>query len=589
MSPVALDVNQNRTTVTLSEYVFRRILSLSVHSIFGVPGDFNLSFLECLMKLNEAKGSPLDELHWYGTCNELNGAYATDGYARTTGKLGVLVTTMGVGELSAINGISGSFAEYVPILHIVGTTPTTAKGRGLANHHLVTNISPLEKTDHYVYQRMAESVSCRVESIVDPADAPNQIDDLIATILTEKKPGYLYIPCNLATLPVDASNLISRQGMSFYERSPVGSREKIEEITDLILEKVYEASRPCIIADGLVDRFGLTKDLRRLVSISNLPNSNTPMGKSLLNELGDYYVGDFIGDESAKQTASYVRACDLLLHFGNFDNETNSGHFSTHKGFEEDSGKTLILLNPRYIKVGSRLFNGYSVEDVLPLLLSRINTDRLPVVAKPNISAEIENIPSCTPISETDILELLKETLRDGDTLVVETGSLLYGMADVRLPDGCKMISQPFYLSIGMGLPCSFGASIAKRELGDKGRLILVEGDGAAQMTIQELSNYNREGLNPLILVLNNEGYTVERAIKGPTREYNDIRPNWKWTQILDSFGVKNKSRRVDELEDLKTAMEEFGDDSSCARLIEIGLDKLDVPWRFNCMLGGYE
>ncbi|QPG75219.1 hypothetical protein FOA43_002569 [Brettanomyces nanus] len=575
----------NSVKIPLGDYVFKRIVSLGVHSVFGVPGDFNLSFLECLYDV--------PEIHWYGTCNELNGAYAADGYSRKIGnKFGVLATTMGVGELSAMNGICGSFAEYVPILHIVGTTPISAKKNGLANHHLITSMCPLQKNDHYVYQKMAATVSCNVTSIEDLREAPSQIDALIRDILTEKKPGYLYIPCDLATAPVDATNLTTIPGASFYETQPRGSAHVINEIADLALEKIYKATKPCVLGDGLVDRFGMTNQLRQFVERTKLPNCSNPMGKSLLDEQNDYYVGDFIGNESAKQVAAYVRSCDLLLHFGNFDNEVNSGHFSIHNGFEdkEDNGKSLIIFNHRYIRIDSQVFDGYSIEDILPAMLAKLDISKVPNVEKPNVNASIERVPSSTPISETDVLEEIQHLLQPGDTLVVETGSILYGIPDIKLPSNCKLISQPFYLSIGMGLPCSFGASVAKKELNEQGRLILLEGDGAAQMTIQELANYNRPGLSPLIILLNNDGYTVERAIKGPTREYNDIRPNWKWGQIFDTFGLKNyRCKKVIQLEDMHNTLEEFGRDNSCARMVEVVLGKLDAPWRVNKMLDGYK
>src|ERR1700761_3786765 len=100
--------------IPLGAYIFKRIKSLGIEHIFGCPGDYNLNLLDHLYTV--------DGLNWVGNCNELNAAYAADGYARSRGLPGVLVTTYGVGELSAINGIGGAHSEFVPIIHIVGTT-----------------------------------------------------------------------------------------------------------------------------------------------------------------------------------------------------------------------------------------------------------------------------------------------------------------------------------------------------------------------------------------------------------------------------------------------------------------------------------
>ena len=96
--------------VTIGNYILKKLNELNITDIFGVPGDYNLSFLDLIEK---------SKINWIGNCNELNGAYAADGYARVK-NFSALVTTFGVGELSAINGIAGAYAEFVPILKIVG-------------------------------------------------------------------------------------------------------------------------------------------------------------------------------------------------------------------------------------------------------------------------------------------------------------------------------------------------------------------------------------------------------------------------------------------------------------------------------------
>lgn len=75
-----------------------------------------------------------ENLKWIGNCNELNAAYAADGYARIKG-ITALITTFGVGELSAINGIAGSYAENVPVIKITGTPPTKVMENGAIVHH----------------------------------------------------------------------------------------------------------------------------------------------------------------------------------------------------------------------------------------------------------------------------------------------------------------------------------------------------------------------------------------------------------------------------------------------------------------------
>ena len=101
--------------VSVAEYLLIRLKQMGIDHLFGVPGDFVLGFL------NEVLES---EVRYIGTCNELNAAYAADGYARLKGA-GAFVTTYAVGELSALNGLAGAFAERVPVVAITGA-PSTA-------------------------------------------------------------------------------------------------------------------------------------------------------------------------------------------------------------------------------------------------------------------------------------------------------------------------------------------------------------------------------------------------------------------------------------------------------------------------------
>src|SRR5258708_12703639 len=102
---------------TIGDFLLRRLRELGISNIFGVAGDFNLEFLE---QLEETSG-----MHWVGCCNELNAAYAADGFARTHG-LAALVTTYGVGELTALCGVAGAYPQPLPIAFVTAPPPLPA-------------------------------------------------------------------------------------------------------------------------------------------------------------------------------------------------------------------------------------------------------------------------------------------------------------------------------------------------------------------------------------------------------------------------------------------------------------------------------
>ena len=116
---------------TIADYLFDRVAEAGASEIFGVPGDFNLTFLDNVLAS--------EKLRWVGNTNELNAGYAANGYARERG-FAAMVTTFGVGELSAINATAGSFAEYAPILitliFFALSVDTSKKLRIIPRHHL---------------------------------------------------------------------------------------------------------------------------------------------------------------------------------------------------------------------------------------------------------------------------------------------------------------------------------------------------------------------------------------------------------------------------------------------------------------------
>ncbi len=120
---------QSQKQYTIADYLFDRIYEAGATDIFGVPGDFNLPFLDNVIAS--------DKLRWVGNTNELNAGYTADGYARERG-FSAFVTTFGVGELSAVNATAGSFAEYAPVLHIVGAPSTALQDSKRRIHHKST-------------------------------------------------------------------------------------------------------------------------------------------------------------------------------------------------------------------------------------------------------------------------------------------------------------------------------------------------------------------------------------------------------------------------------------------------------------------
>lgn len=590
-------------------YVFQRLLSIGTKSIFGVPGDFNLPLLEHMYHpelLSEG-------LNWYGNCNELNAAYAADGYSRYTGKIGCVITTYGVGELSAINGVAGAFAEDVKVLHIVGVTPT--KFREISQykthnvHHLIPSLknSNFEGPNHKVYCEMVDNkISCSTAFLEDISTACDEVDKVIEDIFRYSRPGYIFIPADFADMNVSTDNFINKPVISLDSVINFDADlEKVEEVSSKILDIIYQSSTPSIIADVLCDRYGIIKEVRELVKLMNTWNFSSFIGKSILDETSETFMGVYNGSETSVSIQKNLSASDLVMHFGVVKNEMNTGHYS----YSFNKNAKIIEMHNSYIRFidqqtgEDNLIAGVNFVHVIRDLLTKLD------VSKCNFTYPEPTFISETPqsfcpdenITQKYLQDRIPKSLNPGDVLVVETGSFQFGVPDFRFPKDLKYISQGFYLSIGMALPAALGIGCGMKDYPRchivsedvpedyNPRLVLCEGDGAAQMTIQELTSFLRYNIPVEILIWNNDGYTVERAIKGPTRSYNDIM-SWDWTKLMSVFGdLHNKLtetstvKQVKEMDAIMLTMKKSRDRSK-VKLVEVMLGVMDIPEQLKAM-----
>src|SRR5215468_5105902 len=147
-------------------------------------------------------------------------------------------------------------------------------------------------------------------------------------------------------------------------------------------------------------------------------------------------------------------------------------------------------------------------------------------------------VPSNDPLTQDAYWKAIQGFLRPGDVIVVEDGASSAGMGRLTLPEACTYISGAFvWCSIGYATPALLGAILASPGR----RHILLTGEGSLQMTVQELSTVMRHDLKPFIFVINNSGYTVERAVLGKDAKYNDV-ANWRYSELPKVFSPDKKS-----------------------------------------------
>jgi indolepyruvate decarboxylase len=164
--------------------------------------------------------------------------------------------------------------------------------------------------------------------------------------------------------------------------------------------------------------------------------------------------------------------------------------------------------------------------------------------------------------------------LRAGDTVVRETGSTSLGLTPMILADGMRVEAQVLWGSIGWATPAAFGIALA-----DPGRrAVLITGEGSHQLTANDIGAMGRYGANVIVLVLNNDGYLIERSLEEkPDWTYNDLAP-WKYAELPRALGCADWfTARVTTLGELDEAMK-AARASNTGAYIEIVAGKMDMP-----------
>jgi len=533
------------STFTIGDYLLTRLQEIGIKHLFGVPGDYNLQFLDRVIDH--------PDIRWVGCANELNAAYAADGYARSNGA-GALLTTFGVGELSAINGIAGSYAEYLPVIHIVGAPATSAQLQGDCVHH------SLGDGDFRHFIRMAAEVSAATAQLTAD-NATAEIDRVIEHALQARRPGYLSLAVDVAAIEVQPPV----QPLNPHQSSSPEARRAFRDAAERLLAP---AERVSLLADFLALRWQQQSALAALREKSAIPCASLLMGKGVLDEQQPGYVGTYAGEASAGQVCGQIEQVDVAICVGVRFTDTITAGFT-----QQFAPERLIDLQPFSASVGEEHFAPLSMADALSELqplFEHYGQQWQPAIAPSAVQLD----EPAAVISQQAFWQAMQKFLQPGDLILAEQGTAAFGAAALRLPSQAQLVVQPLWGSIGYTLPAAFGAQTADPDR----RVILIIGDGSAQLTIQELGSMLRDEQRLILFLLNNEGYTVERAIHGATQRYNDIAP-WNWTALPHALSLQGQAQswRISETVQLDEVMARLSAPQRLS-LVEVVMQKEDLP-----------
>jgi len=534
----------NKPISTVGTYLIKRLEQCGLKHIFGVPGDYVLEFFDLLEE---------SSIELIGTCNELNAGYAADGYSRAA-SLGAACITYGVGGLSIANAVGGAMAERIPMVVISGSPPMAKRTPKFRLHHTLE--------DHDAIRLAFEPITLAAISLDNPQDAPGLIDDALQTSLNERGPVYFELPADMVSQSCDEP-----KKAVLYQDQPADDAALSEAVSGAA-EMVAKEDGPIVWAGHEIRDFGAINRLIRFVEHTGFPVLSTRQSKGIFPETHPYYGGIYQGSSSRHESKNLFESAGAVLALGVWWTDINTGGYSVICDPEK-----VVQAERNFIKIGKQVFKPVGLKAFIEALENTLPAGDL---THPNFvrynSKRAARFRHKTgdKLTANRFFDRLSYFLKSDHFVLADVGQAMIGSSQTLLPPGTSYIVQGFYLSIGYTLPAGLGVGLAAP---DKRPIILI-GDGAIQMTGQEISTMIRQGLNPIIFIINNDGYQVERAIHdGP---YNDIQP-WNFHLLPKIFGA-GWGLRVETEGDLEKALAKAEHEPDSLALIEVVLDRWDLP-----------
>lgn len=405
---------------TVGDYLLDRLAELGVSEIFGVPGDYNLEFLDHIV------AHPA--IRWVGNANELNAGYAADGYGRLRG-MSAVVTTFGVGELSAANAIAGSYAEQVPVVHIVGGPSKDAQATRRALHH------SLGDGDFEHFFRISREITCAQANLM-PASARREIDRVLSEVREQKRPGYILLSTDVARFPTEPPD-------SPLPRYTGGTSPRALSMFTDVATGLIADHQLTVLADLLVHRLQVVEKLEALLAADVVPYATLMWGKSLLDESSPNYLGIYAGSASAEPVRTAIEEAPVLVTAGVVFTDMVSGFFS-----QLIEPARTIDIGQYQSSVAGLVFAPLEMDAALDALAGILT--RRGITSAPATSASDEPRPETAeaptrdrPLTQEMLWNRLCDALTPGNVVLADQGTSFYGMADHRLPQGVTFIGQP--------------------------------------------------------------------------------------------------------------------------------------------------
>ena len=524
-----------RSRMKLGDFLVAYLRRAGVEHIFGLPGDLVLGLF---LRFGRTRG-----LEIVTFSHEPAVGFAADGYARSTRRVGVVCVTYGAGGHNVVNPVAGAYAEQIPLL-VVSGGPGEAESKLAGVHHQVKDVE--------TQCRIFSEVTCTARILEHPDLVAEEVHDTLRTILREQRPGYLEIHRDMVDVTIPVPKHIVEWDGSFPR--PVSDPRKLSEAVSDAGERLRAAKKPILIGGVELFRERAEREFLKLAEKLGAPVVTTILAKGVFPMDHPLHMGIHIGPFSAKEIQDRVRGADLVLSLGNQLTDMNLGAAKP----QVERAKSVWAVNQR-VNVSFHTYTDVTLRDfVAKLAKEELPRTREKIAYYDNLKRSPLREGAHTPLSINDLLIEVNEFLASAKgrnyDVFAESGDMLFGGLELRVPGGGLYFAQGYYASMGFAVPAAMGA-----EIGTGRRPLVLCGDGGFQMTGPEISYAPGRGLSPVVVLVNNSGWGIFRPVT-PRKELLEI-PPWPYAELAQQWGgVGIRAETRQELREALRAAHEVHD-----------------------------
>ena len=505
--------------------LIEELVRQGVDTVFGYPGGAVLNIYDELYQCR-------DRIHHVLTAHEQGAAHAADGYARASGKVGVVIATSGPGATNLVTGIANAYLDSVPLVAITGNVATEALGRDSFQEVDIVSITQPVVKHNFMVKDVSELEQTIKEAFL---------------IANSGRKGPVLID-----IPKDVQVNECEYGIAVLPKMPEKAELPYDE--EGVIKLLNSAKKPFIYAGGGIIACGGEDYLRAFAEKLNAPVAVSMMGRTAFPDSHPLSLG-LVGMHGSYQAAKVQSECDLMLAVGVRFSDRATGNLSAYT-----KNCKIIHVDIDKAELGKNLSPDFSVQadvkkwmkSVLPKLKERKN---------PEWWKEIESYKKVTSFEKDafrpkNILETVRRFTKDETVVATDVGQHQMWTAQYyRFEKPGTFLTSGGLGTMGYGMGAAIGACFAK----NKEETVLITSDGSFSMNCNELCTTVKEGLPITIVLLNNQVLGMVRqwqtAFFGERYSATILDRGTDFVKLIEAYGGKGFS--IHKLSELEKALEE--------------------------------